>query len=171
MINSTTDKTTASSSMSEHKEIPSLLVPIGDGHKLLLPTVSVAEMVPYQEPQMHPEVSVDKSPAWFLGEIDWRGCSVPMVSYERLNGRKEPAILPTSQLLVMNSTGVHPQLPFFCLPTQGIPRLSRVAENEISINQRDILGKYEEMHVFLAGEEATIPDVSKIERACVELLL
>jgi chemosensory pili system protein ChpC len=59
-------------------EIPSLLVPMS-GCKLVLPTVSVAEMVVYQAPQ----VSLDSSsetPQWFLGNFLWRGVQVPMVS-------------------------------------------------------------------------------------------
>lgn len=161
----TTDNTEGSS----HNEIPSLVVPMAESLKLVLPTVSVAEMVPYQPPQTHPKVQ-ENAPSWFLGAVNWRGVIVPMVSYELLNGKEAPAIRSDSQLLVLNNTGVHPHLPFVCLPTQGIPRLSRVAVSEISENTQEPLAQYDQMHVFVAGEQATIPDVSKIEQACVDVV-
>ncbi|MGH1439960.1 MAG: chemotaxis protein CheW [Cellvibrionaceae bacterium] len=150
-------------------EIPSLLVPMADS-KLVLPTVSVAEMIPYQAPQARQTVVFDTIPDWYLGSLNWRGISVPMLSYEALNGDVAPEILPFSQILILNNTGVNAQLPFLCLPTQGIPRLSRVAMNEISQNTEAYIKEYDQMHVYVAGEQAVIPDVAKLEHTCVSML-
>jgi len=150
-------------------EIPSLLVPMADS-KLVLPTVSVAEMIPYQEPQARQAVALDTIPDWYLGSLNWRGVSVPMLSYESLNGDAAPDILPFSQILILNNTGVSSQLPFLCFPTQGIPRLSRVAMNEISQNTEAYVKEYEQMHVYVAGEQGVIPDVSKLEHSCINML-
>jgi len=150
-------------------EIPSLLVPMANA-KLVLPTVSVAEMIPYQIPQARQTVVFDTIPDWYLGNLNWRGVSVPMLSYEQLNGEPAPEILPHSQILILNNTGISPQLPFVCIPTQGIPRLSRIAVNEISENTDAVLKEYDQMHVYVAGEQAAIPDLSKLERACVSML-
>ena len=149
----------------DNKEIPSLLIPIANC-KLVLPTVSVAEMIPYSSPILP---STDM-PDWFLGHLQWRQTQVPMVSYERLNGEPLADIKPESQLIILNNTGVSADLPFFCMPTQGIPRLSRVAMNEISDNTAVEAREYDEMQVFVAGEQAVLPDVSKIEKVCAQLL-
>lgn len=149
-------------------EIPSLLVPMG-AYKLVLPTVSVAEMVAYQAPQVNPELT-SETPPWFLGEFLWRGVKVPMISYEVLNGGDLPNIKADSQLVVLNCTGVNNQLKFICMPTQGIPRLSRVAANEISENTRVNAQDYDQIQVFVAGEQAAIPNVEKLELECVRLL-
>ncbi len=149
-------------------EIPSLLVPMG-AYKLVLPTVSVAEMVAYQAPQVNLESS-SETPPWFLGNFLWRGVQVPMISYEVLNSGNLPSVKDDSQLVVLNCTGVNNQLKFICMPTQGIPRLSRVAANEISENTRVDAKNYDQMQVFVAGEQAAIPDLEKIERECVRLL-
>ncbi len=149
-------------------EIPSLLVPMGT-YKLVLPTVSVAEMVAYQAPQVNLESS-SETPSWFLGNFLWRGVQVPMVSYEVLNSDSLPNVKADSQLVVLNCTGVNSQLKFICMPTQGIPRLSRVAANEISENTRVNAKDYDQMQVFVAGEQAAIPNIEKIERECVRLL-
>jgi chemosensory pili system protein ChpC len=157
-----------SGSDSNTNEIPSLLVPMLD-HKLVLPTVSVAEMTPYQTPQPRQPVAVDDVPDWYLGSFSWRGIMVPMVSYELLNSGNLAPVKPESQIIILNNTGVNQNLPFVCLPTQGIPRLSRVAVNEISENTHSQRDEYDQMHVFVAGEEAVIPDVTKIEMACANL--
>lgn len=150
-------------------EIPSLLVPMSD-IKLLLPTVSVAEMIPYQAPQARQQVVYDSVPDWYLGNLAWRGVAVPMLSFERLNGELAANISADSQILVLNNTGVNAQLPFLCLPTQGIPRLSRVAMSEIAENTQALLKEYEEMRVHVAGEQAVIPDVAKMEETCAKML-
>ncbi|MGH1487359.1 MAG: chemotaxis protein CheW [Cellvibrionaceae bacterium] len=158
-----------SSSDNNMSEIPSLLIPMA-GNKLVLPTVSVAEMTPYQAPQAHQPVTAEAIPDWYLGSLSWRGVMVPMISYEMLNDGHLAEIRPESQVIILNNTGVSEQLPFLCLPTQGIPRLSRVAVNEISQNTQSVLNEYDQMHVFVAGEEAVIPDVGKLEQTCINLL-
>jgi chemosensory pili system protein ChpC len=55
------------------------------------------------------------------------------------------------------------------MPTQGIPRLSRVAVNEISENTRVSAKLFDQMQVFVAGEQAIIPDLESIERECEKL--
>lgn len=148
--------------------IPSLLVPLL-GQRLLLPTVSVAEMLPYQKLQMC-DVDVASLPSWFLGMVRWRGVLIPMVSYEAMNGDDIAPIKGVSQMAVLNSTGVNSAMPFFCFPTQGIPRLSRVNKESVKENTVPPLQTYDEMHVFLDEDEVTIPDVSKMEEALMEVV-
>ncbi len=150
-------------------EIPSLLIPMA-GHKLVLPTVSVAEMIAYQSPQSNDSLSGDSIPHWYLGNLLWRGILVPMMSYEALNGEAIAPIQSESQVLILNGTGVNAQIPFLCIPTQGIPRLSRVAVNEISENEQAETKQFDQMQVFVAGEQAVIPDVSQLEVVCANLL-
>ncbi len=150
-------------------EIPSLLIPMA-GHKLVLPTVSVAEMIAYQPPQSDSSLPGDNTPHWYLGNLLWRGILVPMMSYEALNGESIAPIQAESQVLILNSTGVNSQIQFLCIPTQGIPRLSRVAVNEISENDQVERKEFDQMQVFVAGEQAVIPDVSRLETVCANLL-
>lgn len=149
-------------------EIPSLLVPMY-GYKLVLPTVSVAEMVAYQAPQVNRE-HASEAPQWFLGNFLWRGIQVPMISYEVLNNDDLPSIRGDSQLVILNRTRNDSGLNFICMPTQGIPRLSRVAVNEISENTRVGAKLFDQMQVFVAGEQAAIPDIEKIEKECEKFL-
>jgi chemosensory pili system protein ChpC len=149
-------------------EIPSLLVPM-HGYKLVLPTVSVAEMVAYQAPQVNHEHG-SEVPQWFLGNFVWRGIQVPMISYEVLNNDDLPTIKHDSQLVILNRTRSDSRFNFICMPTQGIPRLSRVAVNEISENTRVSARLYDQMQVFVAGEQAAIPDIESLERECEKIV-
>jgi chemosensory pili system protein ChpC len=149
-------------------QIPSLLIPVANG-QLILPTVSVAEMLPYKKPQMR-DTQIDKLPGWFLGNVLWRGVMVPMISYEAINGNAIPTIQLTSQMTILNNTGVSEKLPFLCFPTQGIPRLSRVTPELIKEDTATILKPYDDFNIVVNGEFATIPALEKLEGTVVELL-
>lgn len=147
-------------------EVPCLLLPVTFG-QLLLPTVTIAEMMPYQSPQP----KTQKTPPWFLGDLFWRGLTIPLVSFEQMTGRDSAAVGDDSQVAVFNHTGVNDQLPFLAIPTTGIPRLSRITSEEIVALTKVEVKPYEIMHVSISGGEAAIiPDVSALESACVELL-
>lgn len=143
---------------SNPQEVTSLLVPFG-GSTLLFPTVSVAEMVPFRSPE-----SVADSPDWLLGTIQWRNQSIPVMSYEVLNGQEAPGIAEKSRLAVINATGLSDDLGFFALLTQGIPRLARVTQDEMGVDSERTQLPYDTLSVFISGESAVIPNVSAIEK-------
>lgn len=143
-------------------EIASLLIPLVD-RQLIIPTVTVAEMVPFQPPKRDPE-----APDWYLGDVIWREQAIPIVSYEVMCGEAMPSYTSTCRLAILNNTGVSPELPFLGLATQGIPRLSRVKADEISEQEGADLKRFDLMAVYHAGESVVIPDVSAIETAFLD---
>lgn len=143
-------------------EIASLLIPLRD-RLLLVPNVSVAEIVPVS--QVYPVSGV---PNWYLGNCIWREQKVPLLSFEVLNGEAKAGVNNRTRFAVLNSTGLSDDLPFLAIITQGIPRLARVNEEEIS--ERDADRKpFELMHVSWAGEDAIIPDITGMEQAFLDL--
>lgn len=150
-------------------EIASILIPVA-GKDLLIPTVSVAEMIPFQSPQPDSSIHPKNQPKWFLGNLYWRGVKLPMFSFEAMNGDPLAVIKPDSQIVILNSLGTSSKLPFFCFPTQGIPHLSRVVESEISETPNTTLNQYDLMHVAIAGSQAIIPDLKSMEAECVTSL-
>ncbi len=148
---------------SNTSEIPSLLIPMADS-QLIVPTVTVAEMMPYQSPIVQPNV-----PGWYLGNLLWRGLQIPMISFEAINGGSIAGVQPTSQITIFNNTGVSDKLPFICIPTQGIPRLSRVTAPEITQLHDVPHNPYETMRVSVAGEPAILPDLGGLEHAWLAL--
>jgi chemosensory pili system protein ChpC len=143
-------------------DIPSLLVPIA-GRNLLLPTVTVAEMVPYTPP--HSELD---APDWYLGAFVWRELAVPLISFEVINGESRPQVTAHSRVAVLNNTGINDELPFIALPTLGIPRLARVSQEEINQIVDAVKKPFELMHVSVAGERAVIPDIDSLEKAYLD---
>jgi len=150
-------------------EVPSLIVPMAN-QQLLLPTVSVAEMLPFKAPRPPQPVEGIVLPLWYLGDVLWRGILVPMISYEAINGGDILEVKGVSQMAILNNTGVSVKLPFMSFPTQGIPRLSRVTDQTIVEDASQQRKAFDSMCVSVADEAAVIPDISKIERAYIDLM-
>jgi chemosensory pili system protein ChpC len=140
-----------------------LLLPL-NGFNLLLPTVSVAEMVPYEMP-----FRGEKGPQWYLGEFYWRNIAIPLISYEIINGEQDPGVSTRARVAILNCTGQHDELPFLGIVTQGIPRLAQVENEHIIETSKDIGHQYDLMKVQIAAEDATIPDLPGIEKAYLSL--
>jgi chemosensory pili system protein ChpC len=146
------------------QEVASLLIPL-QGQSILLPNVTVAEIIPVSQIQ-----PVAHAPAWYLGNFQWRELTVPLLSLEALNGEPVPNIHNRARLAVLNTTGLHGDLAFIALLTQGLPRLARVSEDEISEREDAENRPYDLMHVSWAGEYTLIPDVTAIEQAFLNYL-
>ncbi len=100
----------------------------------------------------------------------WREQTIPLLSFEVMNGEEKPGVVTRSRFAVINTTGQHDALPFIAILTQGLPRLARVTEEEITEREDADKKPFELMHVSWAGEEAVIPDVEAMERAFLDYL-
>lgn len=145
-------------------EVASLLIPMHDG-VLLLPNVSVAEIVPISR-----VIPQENAPLWYLGNCSWREQTIPLLSYEALNGDPKVGVNSRSRIAVLNTTGINESLPFIAILTQGLPRLARVTEDEITQRADSDNKAFELMHISWAGEEAVIPDITAIEQTFLNYL-
>ncbi len=139
-------------------ELACLLVPVV-GKNLIMPNVSVAEIVGY----LHPVADAD-TPQWLLGMISWRNQQVPLISFDALNGQHLPESKVENRLAILNSTGISQDLPWIAIVTQSTPRLMRVGAEEIAEIPGMELGPFEQMAVSVNGEEAFIPDLNKLQQ-------
>ncbi len=146
------------------KIIACLYLPVHQ-QQLLLPNVSVAEVVGYQTPKVP-----NGRPDYFLGYVSWRGIDIPVISYELANEQNSLKAAANARIVVINSIGDHHEdLPFFAIVTQGIPRLVKVASDLI----KPVKGKNDKAElttVKLDGEEAVIPDLSYLEKLAYQNL-
>jgi len=137
--------------------IASLYLPVSN-KQLLLPNVSVAEVVAYQEPK-----KLNDGPEYFLGTIKWRGIDIPVVSYELANDLELNETSNNARVAVINTIGKnHESLPFFAIVTQGIPRLVKVSDDIIKKTEQK-KGVADSALINVDGEDATIPDISYLE--------
>ncbi len=145
------------------ESLSGLLIPL-QGAQLLLPNVSVAELVAWQPP-----APVDDAPDWFLGQLRWRERTLPLISFERCNGHKleESSNAIQERVVILNGIGGEPRLPFIGLLVQGIPRSIRLTPQEL-MPVSGTLGAVEKMRVQASGEEAVIPDLERLEQLLLE---
>lgn len=144
-------------------ELATLLIPVS-GRQLILPNVTVAEIIPFVEPE--PE---DDVPTWFLGRFTWRSQQIPLISFEAIND--EPFLSQSGQrrIAVLNGL-VGDELPFCGIVTEGAPRLMRVMPDEIGNDESQLVGPAEIARVMVSGEPAAIPDVEFIQQQMIRLL-
>ena len=145
--------------MSENTETLSCVMIPMNGRQLLLPNVSIAEVVDF--------ASTDKpanAPEWLAGTLDWRGLSLPVISYDAANGGEATAPGGNrGRIVVLNTIGdKHDAVPFMALVTQGIPSQTRLTSDQVKRIEGDT-GSADLMQVEVDGETAYIPDLGFLE--------
>ena len=97
--------------------------------------------------------------------------SVPLVSFEMLNGQGMPRSSGSRRIAVLNNTGVSDGIPFIAILIQGIPRLLRITDRDLGDVTDAVLAPAEQLAANLPGGETVfIPDVSALERAFADYL-
>ena len=138
--------------------VRSQLIPL-EGMRLLLPTTCIAEIVDWQV-----VVPVDDAPEWLLGMLEWRGLRIPLLSFEAANGRPRAAVSRRGRIAVLNGLGGDPELPFYGLQLQGIPRLVQVDQANIgAISKPDESLPLVRDYAMLQEQEVLIPDLDGLE--------
>ncbi len=145
-------------------ELASLIIPLLN-KQLILPNEAIAEIISQSTLDV-----LDNSPEWFLGFLSWRRLQVPVISFEVLNGDDYPEASKSSRVAIINRSGVAESLNFFGLLIQDIPRLMRLAKEEIAHDTTSEPGAMEQMVVSVIGEIASIPNLGRLEESIAEVL-
>jgi chemosensory pili system protein ChpC len=159
----TTRYTGAAAVANEPAELPCVLLPL-QGGQLLLPSVCVAEIIPWRRVQ-----ALDGAPDWCLGLLDWRGETVPVIRFERLNVASGPCPPRGRCLVVMNRTGAEIRAPFYALAVEGLPRLVQLADGDLT-DLEAATGRAESRGVRIGTEAASIPDLAFVEQQVAVLI-
>ena len=141
-------------------ELPSFLISLQKG-RLLLPSNSVAEIIPYEPLQRSQD-----TPDWFLGLLSWRSLQVPVVSFEMLSVRRARfSLISVSSASLVICTGIsgNKEIPYFALVAQVMPTLRRVIPDELIETGEEALPT-ELMKILYRGEPAAIPNVEYLEQ-------
>lgn len=136
--------------------IACLLAPIA-GRQLLVPNVTVAEVVPAEELLPPPAGAAP----WHQGFVRWRDQSIPVVAFEVLNG--ESASRDFQRVVILNSITGSAQQPCYGIGVQGEPRLAKVKIAQLEDLESASVGQVEFLQVRYAGELAVIPDLDALE--------
>lgn len=145
--------------------ISCLLLPLKD-RQLLLPNVSIAEIVPFSH-----LLTTASSVKWILGQVAWRGVSVPVVCYELINKQSAPAPSTNARFAIINGISGDPKLPFYAILVQGIPRLVRVDKEDLQQVEAMQAAEYDSCAINIEQiGSAMIPDLDKLEEALLKAI-
>ncbi|MEH6557827.1 MAG: chemotaxis protein CheW [Oceanicoccus sp.] len=145
-------------------ELATLLIPMV-GRQLVLPNVTVAEIIPFIEP-----VERNDMPVWFLGTFSWRNIDIPLISFEAINQDTEIQAKSDRRIAVLNGLVDTQRLPFCGIVTAGVPRLMRVSAGEVATDEHSVPGPSESARVLVSGEPAIIPDIDYIQEQVLNVM-
>ncbi|MBW8454092.1 chemotaxis protein CheW [Pseudomonas stutzeri] len=138
------------------ESLTGLLMPLAD-RMLLVPNVAVAELIPYRALQ-----AVQGMPAWFLGQVQWRDLSLPLLSFEAASSGEPQPVGSAARVAVLNAVGGRDHVKFIALLVQGIPHSIKV---DASLARADVeLAPLELDAVNLGDMQARIPDLVGLEQ-------
>lgn len=140
--------------------VRSLIVPL-ERFSLLIPNTLVAEVTPGKH---HIPISI--IPEWVIAMFDWRGRTVPLVSYELLLGRASPQTGEHTKTIILNTLNKDQALPFIGLITQGVPRPLSVKDGMLDRIEKESEGDNTAAlcHTSIRGEPSIIPDIDMLEK-------
>lgn len=111
-----------------------VLIPAGHKH-ILLPNAAVAEIIVFREPT--PKAGM---PNWLLGFIDWRGLKTPVIAWERLVEKREPAWkTQRTYIAVLNTLNGNPAVTHIGLLSIGVSRLTRIRAEIVAEDKNETL--------------------------------
>jgi chemosensory pili system protein ChpC len=113
------------------EELYSLLVPLADD-RLIIPRACVAEVVRYSKPDQEPG-----SQNWMLGNVNWNGRELPVVSFEGTIGKEIPAVTGRTRIVVFYGSTGQIKSGHFGVLTQGFPQLVRVNREVLKLDSTE----------------------------------
>ncbi len=131
---------------------------IFDGFNLLLPQLALAEVVSGVAASAEP----GEQP-WQLGDMNWRGQRVPVLSLEQLLIQRS-ARLRGSHLAVLRGHHDSAALPFYAVPIQAAPSPVSL-DSKIPLEELEDKGRvdFALRHIRVRGVAAVIPDLKALE--------
>lgn len=152
-------------SYASNDEIRGVLIQAGH-ERVLLPNATVAEMM-----SKVPVAPVPDAPAWLVGQIAWQGWEVPLMSFARLSGLGEEAVVSNNKVVVLKALGGNAKRPYFALLTQTFPQLIAVPRDGLLADaSEETLPQGVHMRVLLGEQSALLPDLDALEAALDEAL-
>lgn len=140
------------------EEIKCVILKI-NGDELLMPNASVAEIVPIKN-----IINVANKPNWMLGYLDWRGHSVPLISFEAMGNVRMPSLATgTVKAAILFSIGEDNDFPYMSILMQDAPTVVNVKAEDIISNKEEITHPAIEDKVMMADGAYSIVSIEKLE--------
>ena len=104
---------------------------------VLVPNALLAEIVSVKNIN-----EAENSPAWFLGNMSWRGSDVPLMSFEAAGGEDVGKVNLNTQAVVLYAVGKGEEVsdsPYLALVMSGVPHVSHFSREQIKTDKETIL--------------------------------
>jgi len=136
-----------------------LMVPLAE-ERLLLPRVTVAEVITWQQPE-----AVENAPTWHLGNIQWNGRPIPVISFEAFMGQTSPPPGGRTRIAVIVAIGAQLTGGYFGIVTQGFPQLVRANADVVKPDPNQKFPERSPIicRVRMLNESPLIPDLHRVE--------
>ncbi len=133
-----------------------MLLPL-NSLKLLIPNSAVAEIIGYSSPRALANCS-----DWFTGVVLWRGVHVPVVTIEQMCNIAIADVGPRSRIAIIYNPEKDPDLPYFGIHMQDIPRAYLADPDTTESGSSEGLSEYLVTRVDDEQLARVIPDIDKI---------
>jgi chemosensory pili system protein ChpC len=103
---------------------------------VVVPNALVAEIISVKE-----VVESENAPKWFLGNMNWRGESVPLLSFEAAAGDDVSKVNLNTQAVVLYAVGKDGdkvESPYLGLVMSGVPHVSRFSREQIVTDGEEV---------------------------------
>jgi len=97
---------------------------------VIVPNALVAEIISVKDLE-----GSEDTPAWFLGNMSWRGADVPLLSFEAASGEAMNKVNLNTQAVVLYAVGESGEVtenPYLGLVMSGVPHVSRFSREQIA---------------------------------------
>ena len=102
---------------------------------VIIPNALVAEIISVKE-----VVENENKPVWFLGNMNWRGKDVPLLSFEAAAGDEVSKVNLNTQAVVLYAVGKDGEdveSPCLGLVMSGVPHISHFTREQIVTDSED----------------------------------
>ncbi len=148
----------------DHK-LPVMMLPLVTDN-MLVPDIMVVEVC-----QQLPVQTVEDSPEWFAGYIQWRNYKIPLISFETLNGAMALDVSRIDKIAVIKSTAEHGYLPYYAVAISASPSIHEIVGESVLPEEGRPRGRAELLSVALEGKTAGIPNTEWIESHLLTYIL
>ncbi len=145
--------------------LKSCTIGICDGLNLLLPDNLIGDVI-----SAIGITALENHDPWFIGETEWRGLQLPVISIEQLI-RNGPARIHGSHIAVFRGTHDPARLPFYGVPLQAAPHSYPISHGgELTLLEDAKSFDFCLQKVRVRGVSTLIPDLEGIEERLLETL-
>ena len=143
-------------------EVSAIIVPIGEV-TLILPSAMVAEILSDRDANVN---SSGDAPGWVLGTIDWRGWTVPVLSFDTACDIQESGsqnATTTEKILVLKNPNGGDAQPYIAFIIAAYPQVIMIKPDSISVApEPSHTSSMISQHVLYNNRQTVIPDFATL---------